>query len=113
MKSHANYVHDPSLLTALACSQNIDTTFAQEVPGEWCPTTLLLMSSTSVSLIFMECGTNPVQTPNPCPRWDSCTSPSCPLNQCMALPHHSPPGEDGTLYGQPPHHAFLSPTSPL
>lgn len=69
LKSHANYVNDPSLLTVLACSQNIDTTFAQEVPGVWCPTTLLLMSSTSVSLIFMECGTNPVQTPNPCPRW--------------------------------------------
>lgn len=69
LKSHANDANDPSLPTALACSENSDTTFAQEVAGAWCPTSRLSMASTSASLIFMQCGTNPAQTPNICPRW--------------------------------------------
>lgn len=71
LKAHASSASDPSLPTALKCSENINTSSVQAVPGTRCPATLSLMASTrevpwSLRNLLL---TNPTQAPKAHPGW--------------------------------------------
>lgn len=83
LEAHASSVSDPSLPTVLKCSENINTSSVQAVPGTRCPTSLSSMASTRgvpwswQNLLF----TNPTQALKAHPGW----GPELVVNATYAL----------------------------